>query len=503
MTTIDRRPTWLSSRLAGALAAVVVVVHGIAVGQPLSALVALLGAVGIVAAAGRLARDRDETARNERAGTTLWFVASLFVALAPVTWLDLLATAVVYLPLAGVVFVGLASAAAIDGEHADAFFSVCWRTRDVFALGALVLGAIQSGGLYVLAVGAANGVVSIPAGGLVGAIVLLEVLLYGVTITLPAALRELDERVGTDSAERLATVTVGDEPIEESLRAVSSWVHQHALLVVVQLALVVIGGPSLERTLLAAGPVGNAAVAVFTAAILHVPLLVIVVLSTLVVGAAVVHEILTTRAWIDPPALATDAVGGLAGVLVIGTLSLVVPRVLTDAVFPGQTEQLALFYGPGAVVLLWLAVVALCVPIVLSLGTWLAARTGLSSDRSAGFLVGAALVVTGSVVAAEAELSGLVVFVGVAAAVLVWEFGEQARYLGVAIGSDGVSDGVETVHATAALGVAAVGVTVASAVGYVIGPVSIGTDRAALAIALSLVAAVFVLVATAEDEAGD
>ena len=503
MTELDRKPTWLSSRLAGVLAAVVVLVHGIALGEPLAAVVGLGGAVGLSWAAGRLARDRTAVARNDRAATAVWFVASLFALLAPVTWLDPRAFVVLYLPLTGAVFVGLAGTDAIDGEHADSMFSVCWRTRDVFALGAIVLGAIQSGAVLALAAGGTRVLTSIPASGLTAAIVLLEGVVYGTVIALPAALRELDERIGTDSAERAATVTVGDEPIEESLDAVSSWIHSNALLVVVQLGLVVVGGSFLERTLLAAGPVGHTVVSVFTSGVLHVPLLVVVVLSALVLGGAFVHEILTTRAWIDPPALATDAAGSLLVLGVIGTVSLAVPDVLTDVVFSPTAEQLGLFYGPGAIILLWMAVVALCLPIVLSLATYGATLTGLSSDRSAGFLVGSALVLTGSVVAAEAGLSALVVFVGVAAAVLVWEFGEQASYLGTVIGSDGVSDGVETVHVTAAVGVAAVGVVVASGVGYVVGPLSVGAERATLAIALSLVTATFVLVAASEDEATD
>jgi len=503
MTTIDRHPTWLSSRLAGALAAVVVLAHGVAVGQPLAAIVCLGGAVGLVGTAGRLASDRTKTPRDERAGTTLWFVTSLFVLLAPTTWLGPLAIAVIYLPLTGVVFVGLAGAGAIDGTHADSFFSVCWRTRDVFALAAIVLGAIQTGVLLALIVGGTRAIVSAPTTGLVAALVLLEGVLYGVVIALPAALRELDERVGTDSAERVATVTVGDRPIEESLRTVSSWVHDNVFLVVVQLGFVVFAGPFIERAVLATGPVGHTVVAVFTSGVLHLPLLVVVVLSALVVGGAFVHEILTTRAWIDPPALATDAAGSLVAVVVIGTGSLVVPRALTEAVFPPTTEQLGLFYGPGAVILLVTAVIALCLPIALSVATYVAALTGLSSDRSAGFFVGAALVLTGSIVAAEAGLPALVVFVGVGAAVLVWEFGEQASYLGVVVGNDGVSDGVETVHATAAIGVAAAGVAIASVVGYVIGPLAVGSERATLAIALSLVAAVFVLAAASADETAD
>ena len=90
------------------------------------------------------------------------------------------------------------------------------------------------------------------------------------------------------------------------------------------------------------------------------------------------------------------------------------------------------------------------------------------------------------------------VFVGVAVAILVWELGEQATYLGTTIGSDGISDGVEAVHATAALGVAAVGIAVASVVGYVLGPLTVAPERALLGIALSLVAVVFVVATTGD-----
>jgi hypothetical protein len=498
MTAIDRRPAWLSSGLAGTLAAIVTLGHGFAVGHPLATIVGVLGAAGLVKSAGRLAVDRTETQRGERAGTTVWFVVSLFVLLAPTTWVGPAASAVLYLPLVGVVLVGLAGADAIAGEHADAFVSVWWRTRDAFVLGAAVLAGIQTGAAITLVTAGSRGFLSVSSWGVVPAILLLEVLGYLLVVALPMAQRELDARVGTESAERVATITVGDAPIEESLDTVRAWIHVHKLVVVGQLVLLVLAAPFLERLLLSTGPVGFWIEAALTAGVIQFLLLVPLVLSVLVLVGAFVHELVIGQAWIDPPAMATDAVGGLAAVLVVGVLSLVIPETVSEIVFDEYGERLATFYGPGAVLLGILAGLTLNVPIVHSLASSGVVVAGFASDRSSGFLLGASAVLLGAVVAAEVRLPAVVVFVGVAVAILVWELGEQATYLGTTIGSDGISDGVEAVHATAALGVAAVGIAVASVVGYVLGPLTVAPERALLGIALSLVAVVFVVATTGD-----
>jgi hypothetical protein len=498
VTAIDRRPAWLSSGLAGTLAAIVALVHGFSVGHPLAAVVGLLGAVGLYRVAGLLAVNRTETPRGERAGTTLGLVVSLFVLLAPTTWLGLTASVVIYLPLLGVVLVGLASADAITGEHADAFISVWWRTRDVFVLGAAVLAVIQTGVAVTLVTAGSRGFLSVTAWGVVPAILLLEALGYLLVVCLPMAQRELDARVGTERTERVATITVGDALIEESLGEVKAWIHNHVVLVIGQIVLLVLATPYLEGLLLSAGPAGVWIRTISTAGFLHVIVLVPLVLSMLVLAGAFVHELVTAQLWIDPPAMATDAVGGLLAVLAVGTLSLVIPETVSEIVVSEYAARLARFYGPGAVLLGVLAVLALSAPIVLSLASSGAVVMGLASDRSSGFLLGASAVLLGSIVAAEAGVSALVVFVGIAAAILVWELGEQASYLGTTIGSDGISDGVEAVHAAAALGVAVVGIAVASIVGYVIGPLTVAPERALLGIALSLVAAVFVVATTGD-----
>lgn len=100
-----------------------------------------------------------------------------------------------------------------------------------------------------------------------------------------------------------------------------------------------------------------------------------------------------------------------------------------------------------------------------------------------------------TVVAAESGASALLAFVGVAAALLAWDAGEYGTTLRRQLPGTTTRE-VELAHATASVLVATVGVALATAAAYVVGPLRAADGSATLALAGALVALVaFLLVA--------
>jgi len=311
---------------------------------------------------------------------------------------------------------------------------------------------------------------------------------YALVVSLLWAQRELDERLATERVRQTVAVTVGGRSVHGTLRAVHTWVRDHWIVAGVQVVGVFLLGGTVEAVLLSAEPAGPLVVVLFASGLAHALVGILVAVALSVRIGAFVHDTVF-RPLQDPMATGTDVTGAVLVVVGIGLLSLLVPDALTSVLPSGAATDLSSLVGPAAVLVGLLALVGIVVPLVVFILTQTAVVAGLAAERTSGFLIGSALVLLGSIVAAEQGAPAVVVFVGVAVAVLAWEFGEQATYLGVTVGDD-TDDVVETVHAVAAVAVGVVGVAVASGVGYLLGPLSVGPDRAVVAIVLALVAAV-------------
>ncbi|WP_229122198.1 DUF7519 family protein [Halapricum desulfuricans] len=488
MTAPDRQPAWLTSRLAAALVSALVVVHGFVAGVPVVAFLALLGALALVRAARSLAVDRSDVARTERAASTIGFVLGALVVVLALAHLDPIARSLLGLPIAGFVLVGLAGHGAIYGPHAGAFTSVYRRSRVTFVVAALLFAFVQG---ILLSTTVSRGVAWLPVlfswrFGI--ALVAFELVVYALVVSLLWAQRELDERLGTERVRQTMAVTVGGRSVHGTLRAVHTWVRDHWIVAGVQVVGVFLLGGTVEAVLLSAVPVGPLVVVLFASGLAHALVGVLVAVALSVRVAAFVHDILF-RPLQDPMATGTDVTGAVLVAVGSGLLSLLVPDALTSVLPSGAATDLSSAVGPAAVLVGLLALVGIVAPFVVFILTQTAVVVGLAAERTSGFSIGSALVLLGSIVAAEQGAPAVVVFVGVAVAVLAWEFGEQATYLGVTVGDD-TDDVVETVHAVAAVAVGVVGIAVASGVGYLFGPISVGPDRAVVAIVLALVAAV-------------
>ena len=483
----DRQPTRITTRLAAALVAVLVVVHGVILDVPAIALLALLGALGLVGTARSLAVDRSDVPRNERAVSTIGFVLGALVVILALAHLDPIAGMLLGLPIVGFALVGLAGNGAIYGPHAGAFTSVYQRSRATFVVATL---------LFVLLDVFFSGLVSRGGAGLQAlfawrfgiALVAFELLVYALVVSLLWAERELDERLGVRYVRQPMAVTVGDQSVRETFRYVRNWVHDNWIVAGVQAVGIFLLAETIKEVLLSADPIGPPVIVLFRSGLAHalVGTLVAVALSSRV--ALFIHDIFV-RPLQDPMAVGTDIAGAVLVAAGLGLVSLLAPDTLVSMLPNGALTRLSSAINPAAVLLSLLALVGITVPFVVFALTQVAVVAGLAAKRTSGSLVGSGFVLLGSIVAAEQGVSAIVVFSGVAVAVLAWEFGEQATYLGVAVGGE-TDDVVETVHAVAAIAVGVVGIAVASGVGYLLGPLSVETERAIVALVLALVGAV-------------
>lgn len=484
----DRRPTWLSSRLSLSLVVTLTLVYGIVLRVPVATAIGLIGAGGIINAAESVTNP-DASRRDRAMGSVGLAISALVVLVAG----SLIGARVVWLPLASVVLVGFSGSDAIFGGENGELFSVCGRSRDVLAVAGVVLALVQTGLLWESVALTTKTVTDTFDQFLGFAILALEGLIYVVASSLPVAQRELDERVGSPQTEQFVTVSVGGRQVDEALIVVREWFHSHLVLVFVQAVALLFGSGYVESVLWAGQPVGPAIAAVFTSGILHLLLALIAIVAVFVIVGAKVHEWITATNAFDPPAAAAGATGGFVIATVVTPVSMLFPRSF-QSLLAGAIAGIAGVVGPGAALLWFIAGVLMAVSLsilVTSLVAWL---SSLASLRTSGSFVSAVLVLVAAVAAAETGISAVIVFASVAVAVLVWDLGEQASYLGVTIDESGRSDEAEAVHAMGAIGVGVAAVAVASGASYLLEPLSIASDQATVALVLSLVAVLLFVV---------
>lgn len=118
-----------------------------------------------------------------------------------------------------------------------------------------------------------------------------------------------------------------------------------------------------------------------------------------------------------------------------------------------------------------------------------------------GVVLGSGLLLLATFVGAAADATPLLVFVGVAATLAAWDLGSTAADVGHHLGRDAETRRAELVHATGTVGVGVVGIALASAAVYLLGPLAVAGERAGAAVLLVLVALVAVAILLALDAA--
>lgn len=196
----------------------------------------------------------------------------------------------------------------------------------------------------------------------------------------------------------------------------------------------------------------------------------------------------------DPARTLSLQAGGLLTVALalVGTAAL---SVLGRPLLPGPAGGVTAVVGPAAVVLGAVVSLLLVTGIALQ-AVALLPDTGFVAPTSVGFTVGSALLFLSTLGAAELGLWTPLVVVGVAGALLVWDTGVHASGLGAQLGRAAESTDSQYVHVTGSAAVLATAVVVALTARYLLVPALAppaspeAAWRSAVALGLVLVALV-------------
>ncbi|WP_233274821.1 DUF7519 family protein [Haladaptatus cibarius] len=264
-------------------------------------------------------------------------------------------------------------------------------------------------------------------------------------------------------------------------------------------------GPSFFEALLVSLSIfGDVIRTLLRSGVLHVPLAAFLLFELGVLAVRTVQHVVIAWAGDRPPQAIAFSAGGIAVVVLAGLLgagSILVPS-FGSAVATIEPGALVEQFGPASVLIagvggILLAFIVLQVVAVSFVQPW------VSLDSASGYALGGATLFIAALVAAELGAAPVVVFCGVAAALVVRDVGDHAAEINLQIGWEADTRRGEVVHATGVLLVAGVGVGLAVAVLSFVGPISLPTEtwRGYLALALLLVAVVaFSLLLGNEDE---
>lgn len=476
--TLDRRPAESSAALAGAVATVTALALGLAVGAALPTLVSLLG--GLTVAAGIWLLRQLSHARVALGSVSVVLGTAV---LSGTAWLTadgwLLAT---YLGFAlGATFVVVDATGGLVPDDADSdrlprMLRAASASTSVGVCAAALLTVVA----YVDLPTRALGVVGTGLHPLVG----FATLQAGVV----AGLLLLDRAVPILESWRPSPAATTDRALD-GLAAVGTdwWAIDRSVRVAIAIQLVVAFAPVTQRLFdrfLASVPVVGRALRVALSGPLHVPLAGCLLLLLCVVAADVVHR-WTVRSLGDNPATTLAlAAGGIAvPVLVIfGGTALAAVGVTVPI---GESLAGTGNYAAATAALLGVLVaLTACRAVVHVLGA--VAREGTLPRRTAGFATGSALLFVTTLVAAELGLAPLLVLVGAAAALLVWDTGAHASSVGAQLGRDAETTDSEFVHVTGTAAVLAGGVVAVLLVRYALFPFVVPTAATDLSLATAV-----------------
>ncbi|SDL88746.1 hypothetical protein SAMN04487949_0066 [Halogranum gelatinilyticum] len=264
--------------------------------------------------------------------------------------------------------------------------------------------------------------------------------------------------------------------------------------------------PLVERLLGLLSVFGEAIRFLLRSGVLHIPLALLVTLLAGTVLADYVRHAVVVWAGDEPPETLANAGGGLVVGAVVGLLTAIPPLValVVSGFHPeSSAATLSAAFGLGATTLG--TVVAALVAVLTTVGTalWLS-ETSYVPATAGGFAIGSGLLFVAALAGTVSGVPAFLTFVGVAAALLVWDLGENAVGLGHQLGVEAETRRGEVVHATGSLLAVGVGVVVALVAMYGLGPLSVPSGgRAALALALALVSLVAFVVAIERGDGND
>jgi hypothetical protein len=478
---LPNAPTHVSGRLAVAVAVVAGLLLGWAVGAPLAATGTALGGLllGVTAASvetgGNAARLRGGLFGLAGAGLLAGGAVAAGGSASPVV------------AAVGVAVATSAVDAAVgfDTGATGSLTRSFWWAGLALLGGVLLLGGVTTGAFLAVVRYSASALAWLLAVNELTALLLAQVFALAFGVTTARALPVIERYAP-------ASVARGTGPLAAVALDVWSVPRGYWTALALQ-AVLAVSAPGAFAWVLSVVPVvGDAVRVLLRSGVLHVPL----VVGTLAVGAVALAGpavgSVRSVAGPDPSEPVSLAGAGLLVTLFVGVPLAVPPvaSVVTTRLPPGQLHRTAELFGPAVVALGGLTLAVAGVLLALGGVLFASAAPGVS-DRARGFTLAATTLFVTALGVGTLGATPAVVVLGVAAAMLVWDFGDHATGLGRSVGRDGETRDAELVHLTGSTLVAGAGVAVALIAVYVLGPVrgfsAVGEWRATLALTLTLV----------------
>ena len=489
MTGVDSRPAASSAALAGAVAVVVSLVLGVPVGDPRAVLTGFVG--GLCIAAGAWALRSDTHTRIAGGSVAVVVGAGVFCGAALLAS-DYLTLAVsLGFPLSATLVVIDASGGLVaPPDETDELSQMLEESFVVLLVGI----GVAIGCSVAAAVGLPRVLARVAAGfslhPLAGFVTLQAGALLGLLV--------LDRATGILESWLPAPTPTTDRTLDGlGLLGRGWWDVDPYVKAAVGLQLLVAFLPTTQRLFdrfLGSLPVLGPALRLALSGPLHLPLAAALLALLGIIVAERFRQWLLQWLGDDPGRSLARQAGGIAVPVVLLLSALVLTAAgVTRRVAP--TFGRAGHYGSVTVLLLGVLVSVAVLRGLVALLTGLASAEVLSR-RVTGFAAGAGLLFGTTLLAAERGLAPVLVLVGSAAALLVWDAGAHASSIGHQLGRDAETTDSEFVHVTGTAAVLAGAVLLVMVVRYVLIPLTVPAASAGLSLS-SVVALGLVLLAIA------
>ena len=455
--SLDTRPTPRTATVAILVAAVAALALGVGIGQPIAAVLGVGGAVVL----GIGARALDEPAALRQAGGSIAAVAGAVLLVASsalgLAGVDLLLFAGGTL---GLTLIAVDGAVGVDRERERTLASCASSNVVLFLVGSAVVAGVVLFLRYLVPAAVTLWTHAVAQSTLLD-LVVVQCLLVLLTVLLDGAVGVLDRWVPNSERDQRSVLESLDD-----LGTSASDLPKPYLAVIGLQVLFALFPPAVavvERSF------GSTLGSVLQTGLLqHALALVAILLACLVVLGKI--QRLTVR-WLgeDPSSTLGVTAGGLLGFGLAVVLELVIWLVSPTLGLPDGIAVFAGMVGFAPFVLLGLSLVLGAVAVVISV-TLTLARRGLVPVPGSGFAAGSALLAVTAGAGALVDLPAVIVFVGVAGAILSWDLGTHAIGLGELVGADATTDRAEFVHVSASTLVVGGGVALVTGVHYLLVP---------------------------------
>ncbi|MFD1512816.1 hypothetical protein [Halomarina rubra] len=476
--SVDRgRPNRFGSRLTLAVAALLAVGLGSAVGVGLQAVLAVVGAFGL--------------------SWGLWSATAAprrraLVSVASVCGLGMLALGVGYTHPPGQTAVVAAGGLAVvtlgvslaPRPATDARFGAVLQTSVLTLVVVACLSLLARPATVRFTRDLLVGLFDIVTTTVFVALVAIELVALALLVLLPPTMRVLDGWLPNRDAvppRHLASTGLSFEDI----RAAPRWL---AIVFVGQLYLVLLAPRLLDWVVDQLSVLGTALSLVLQSGAVFALLFGACLLCSFVLAGRALQRFVVGVAGEDPTGTAADAAGAVVAPVVGGVLLYLLPSSTTAPVVP-------LANGFGTIGLVAVALVIALLGVFVAWDVLVVSAGPGGPPLVSGYSVAAGLLGVAVLFAADLGAAAFVVFVGFVGVVLVWDGGEYATTLGRELPTADGREGV-LAHGTASALVGVGAVVVAMLTAYVVGPAAtIPADAGTVALALALVAIVALVVA--------